>query len=307
MENKGYDIIGDIHGHASELTKLLEHLKYEPSSTGYHHKKRKAIFVGDFIDRGKEHKKLLSIVMTMVNHGHALAVMGNHEFNALAYHTLHEGNYLRPHTDKNTLQHQDFLNEYENGPELEEVLDFFYSLPLWLEEDGLRVVHACWDENHIEVMRNKAPDGKLNPDLLVEASTRDTDAYKAIEVLLKGIEVDLSKYDISFKDNDGHERTAVRIQWWKNDARYLGEVTLPQGLDIGDATKLLLSELPESIPIYNEDQPPCFIGHYWLEGEPRPLANNVACVDYSVAKDGKLVAYCWNGKPALIKKNFKHL
>ena len=55
MENKGYDIIGDIHGHASELTKLLDHLNYKPSNTGYSHKDgRKVIFVGDFVDRGKE-------------------------------------------------------------------------------------------------------------------------------------------------------------------------------------------------------------------------------------------------------------
>ena len=91
-----YDIIGDIHGHADELIKLLEHLGYQNSTSGYKHEKRKVIFLGDFIDRGehlKQHKKLLEVVMTMVNNGHALAVMGNHEFNALAFHTLHEGHH----------------------------------------------------------------------------------------------------------------------------------------------------------------------------------------------------------------------
>jgi len=67
----------------------------------------------------------------MIEHGHDHTVMGNHEFNALAFHTRHEGEYLRPRTAKNTKQHQAFLNEFESEPELkQQVLDFFLSLPL---------------------------------------------------------------------------------------------------------------------------------------------------------------------------------
>ena len=79
-----YDLIGDIHGHAGALVELLEHLGYQHSDSGYCHPARKVIFLGDFIDRGEhlaQHKELLTIVMPMVQNGHALAVMGNHEFN----------------------------------------------------------------------------------------------------------------------------------------------------------------------------------------------------------------------------------
>lgn len=48
----------------------------------------------------RQHKLLLKIVMSMVNNGHAYAVMGSHEFNALAFHTLHGDEYLRKYTDK---------------------------------------------------------------------------------------------------------------------------------------------------------------------------------------------------------------
>ncbi|MBL0340922.1 MAG: hypothetical protein IPP71_08340 [Bacteroidetes bacterium] len=34
-----------------------------------------------------------------------------------------------------------------------------------------------------------------------------------------------------------------------------------------------------------------FFGHYWLKGEPSLYRNNICCLDYSVAKKGKLVAY----------------
>ncbi|MBV0933595.1 metallophosphoesterase [Marinobacterium weihaiense] len=307
MDVKGYDIIGDIHGHADELVKLLNHLGYQDHGTGFSHATRKVIFLGDFIDRGehlRQHRQLLGIVMPMVSNGHAHAVMGNHEFNALAFHTEHDGEYLRPHTAKNIEQHQAFLNEYEAEPDLKrEVLDFFIRLPLWLELDGIRVVHACWDDEFIKVMCSKAPKRVLDRDLLIEASMKGTLAYNAIERLLKGVEVKLPK-GITFRDKNDHERGAVRVQWWKQNAETLGEIALPEALDIGHAASM---SAPDFIPTYSADQPPCFVGHYWLDGEPEPLAPNVACLDYSVAKEGKLVAYRWSGERVLCKNNFTHI
>ncbi len=302
--NQAYDLIGDIHGHADELIELLEHMGYQPSTTGHHHMDRKVIFVGDFIDRGehlRQHRKLLDTVMPMVRNGHALAVMGNHEFNALAYHTNHNGRFLRPHNSKNTKQHQAFLNEYADEPELkQEVLDFFYELPLWLELDNLRVVHACWDNRKISAALNLLGGAHLTPEALIEATNEDSHLYDAIETLLKGVEVELPE-GISFHDKDGHPRTAVRVQWWNSEALTLGEMALPYGVDIGAAGSLAA---PDALPIYEQHQKPCFIGHYWLKGTPQPLAANVACLDYSVAREGKLVAYRWNGESQLQSENF---
>jgi hypothetical protein len=301
----GYDLIGDIHGHADELIKLLKHLGYKETASGYYHVDRKVIFVGDFIDRGerlRQHRQLLNIVMTMIASGHALAVMGNHEFNALAFHTRHNGAYLRPHTRKNIAQHQAFLNEFESATELkQQVLDFFYTLPLWLELDGLRVIHACWHDDHIATLRRLAPDCRLTRELLIEASTRGSLAYRAIETLLKGVEVDLP--GAIFTDKDGHERSTIRIQWWNSEARTLGEIALPFGIDMGAAAEL---PVPEYLHQYDRNQLPCFIGHYWLDGEPAPLTENIACLDYSVAQQGKLVAYRWSGEQLLVKENFTH-
>jgi hypothetical protein len=48
-----------------------------------------------------------------------------------------------------------------------------------------------------------------------------------------------------------------------------------------------------------------FIGHYGLSGQrPEILAENVACLDYSVAKDGFLCAYRWKGEQKLTNENF---
>ena len=50
---------------------------------------------------------------------------------------------------------------------------------------------------------------------------------------------------------------------------------------------------------YGADQPPLFVGHYWLKGKPQPIAPNVACLDYSAVKYGRLVAYRMDGEAHL--------
>lgn len=303
----GYDIIGDIHGHGSALIALLEHLGYRKCKTGFAHPVRKVVFLGDFIDGGealREHQLVLDTVIPMIRNGHALAVMGNHEFNALAFHTEFGGAPLRPHTDKNLKQHQAFLNEYEADPIAKaEVLAFFYELPLWLDLDGLRVIHACWHPEHLRTARQLLPNDRLHPGILREAAAEGSALFVAIETLLKGYEAPLPK-KVWFKDKGGHIRNAVRVGWWNREARLLGEVVQPPDTDIKHAAQ---QPIPDDIPRYPADEPPCFIGHYWMTGRPVPLTSNVACLDYSVAKGGKLVAYRWRGEQVLDADHFSYL
>ncbi|MFC8782896.1 polynucleotide kinase-phosphatase [Streptomyces nigra] len=71
-----FDIIGDVHGCASELEALLGMLGYVD---GVHPEGRTAVFVGDLVDRGPDSPGVLRRVMAMVKSGNALCVPGNHE------------------------------------------------------------------------------------------------------------------------------------------------------------------------------------------------------------------------------------
>ena len=79
----GFDIIGDVHGHADELELLLDRLGYvEVNGVRQHPEGRQAVFLGDLIDRGPAIRRVLERVKGMTDHGSAMAVMGNHELNA---------------------------------------------------------------------------------------------------------------------------------------------------------------------------------------------------------------------------------
>src|ERR1035437_3492567 len=104
------DFIGDIHGHADKLVGLLKKLGYRIKNGVYFHPTRKVVFVGDYIDRGPQIRETLVIVRKMVESGNAIALMGNHEYNALCFHHWErEGGPLRKHLSKNVTQHFDTI------------------------------------------------------------------------------------------------------------------------------------------------------------------------------------------------------
>jgi hypothetical protein len=95
-----FDVIGDIHGEFDKLIELLGHLGYQDKAGAYRHPDRTAIFVGDLIDRGPKQLATVDLVRGMAEAGTAQCIMGNHEFNAIAWATPDPdkpGDFLRPH------------------------------------------------------------------------------------------------------------------------------------------------------------------------------------------------------------------
>jgi protein phosphatase len=79
-EHGPFDIVGDVHGCLDELLALLAQLGYEPAAGVHRHPQgRKAVFLGDLVDRGPDTPGVLKTVMAMVGAGTALCVPGNHD------------------------------------------------------------------------------------------------------------------------------------------------------------------------------------------------------------------------------------
>jgi len=314
------DIIGDIHGHADKLTALLSGMGYRHTGGAWRHPSKRAIFVGDFIDGGPQGVETVQIVRDMVEKGNAIAVMGNHELNAIAWHTpdkrLQGREYLRPRLlkpwgDKNRDMHKAFLAQVDQKPTLHaDIVSWFMTLPLWLDQPDFRVVHACWHDRFIDWLSPRLIDGRyLSPDLLADATTepddpaeKDTPApsvFKAVEAILKGIEVPLPPPH-HFFDKHKNRRDRVRARWWDADAANYPQIALA-----GDISAPL-PDLPvpanaRAVAVLDK---PTFFGHYWMKDTPAPQNRRAACVDYSAGDGGPLVAYRWDGNPDLSADRF---
>lgn len=322
----GYDIIGDVHGCADKLEELLRALGYQQAGGRgeYRHPYRQVVFVGDLIDSGRQQLRTLQVVKAMADAGSAQIVMGNHEFNALAYHTewpTGSGKYLRAHDDpdnewseKNTKQHQAFLDQV-SGPERSRYLDWFATLPLWLDLGGLRVVHACWHDESIAVIEREC--GSSAPfadvDQLVAANTPSHPLNRAVETLLKGPEIGLVEHGLpKYLDKHGDPRDNARVKWWDSGARTLSEALVMASnlrtVDGDPYPELPARELSSDTQSFvYTDQVPVFYGHYWRENRPEyghDWTDYTACVDFSAVKGGTLEAYRWSGEQQIRRANY---
>ncbi|KLU06783.1 Diadenosine tetraphosphatase [Rhodopirellula islandica] len=299
------DLIGDIHGHATELKRLLISMGYERAGLGFRHPDRKVVFLGDFVDRGPEIAEVITIARAMVDAGDAFAVMGNHEYNAIAFHTSlpnKPNQWFREHSDQNRKQHQATLDQLSPG-ELKDAIAWFQTLPVTLERDGFRVVHAAWRDQPISVIdRALQSRGRFTPEFLAESERPGSELHAAIEEVLKGPELKLPAGH-KIVDKAGHSRDTVRVKWYEPPN---GRTYRDYHFGSDDVPDLAIDPvLLTGMTGYPAEAPPVFVGHYWLTGTPLPLAGNVACTDYSVAKGGKLVAYQWDGEPTLSADKFQ--
>lgn len=142
-----FDIIGDVHGCATELEHLLEVLGYRVSIEGKGPARaavvtpppgRRLVFVGDLVDRGPRSPDVLRLVMHVVEAGIGFAVIGNHDAKFLRWL---DGKAVTPtHGLDRTMAQFD-----SDTPELkEQAKAFIHRLPhhIWLENGDLAVAHA---------------------------------------------------------------------------------------------------------------------------------------------------------------------
>lgn len=293
---EGYDVIGDVHGCAHALIRLLQALGYSQHQDVWHHPRRKAVFVGDIIDRGPGIRQAMRLVRHMVDANQAYMVLGNHEFNAVAYSSLcHEPvtprlqrlyRRLGGHLKTSLEDYRFHLQEWKD------LIHWLRQCPIFLEFKYFRVVHACWDPRRI-AQASQVHDGRVLQDqaFLAQSMLPATEPNRIVERLLKGMEMELPNGQ-TLLGSDGVRRSRFRTKFWSQAPKTYGDVVFqPDGLPDDLADQPLTEQEHSRLLRYGADQKPLFVGHYWCKGQPHILRSNLACLDYSAVKNGLLVAY----------------
>jgi protein phosphatase len=181
-EHGPFDIIGDVHGCFDELTELLTHLGYGVvaqtdagpwSGPIYAHPQgRRAVFLGDIVDRGPQILECLKLVYNMVNAGHALCVPGNHDMKLLR--KLNGKDVQITHGLAETLREIEGLPEPGRSELVKKMREFLDDLVShYLLDDGkLVVAHAGLRQE----MQGRGS-GKVRDFCLYGETTGETDEF----------------------------------------------------------------------------------------------------------------------------------
>ena len=191
-ERGPFDIIGDIHGCCDELETLLQKLGYQPTPPSaplpacgegmgvgfadmhtYHHPEgRKAIFLGDLVDRGPRILDTVKLVKNMVEAGSAICVPGNHENKLLR--KIRGKKVKVNHGLEQTVAEIEALSPEVREPYLKELEKFLDSLisHFVLDDGNLVVAHAGMREE----MQGRGS-GKVRSFALYGESTGEIDEF----------------------------------------------------------------------------------------------------------------------------------
>lgn len=308
------DIVGDVHGQLDALRDLVGQLNYAPD--GSHPDGRKLVFVGDLVDRGPDSPGVVERVMNMVNAGNAQCILGNHELNIVR--------------DSRKLDNHWFFNECTSSeneqptPSVQQkeiIRCFFKELPLALERDDLRIIHACW---HCESIARLERRSDVSSDIGNEyrrfrsEADRDLKSSGVLERYRKEQELFGEYVRYGHNDPGDHWQQPRLLEGYAavNEARQMGNpiAVLTSGQERA-ATKTYPAggkfRFVDRVAWWNNyrDEQAVIIGHYWrlynFEIVKRPRASgidvfegtkpdqwlgprkNVYCVDFSVGGRGK--------------------
>ena len=298
-----YDIIGDVHGHAMLLKKLLKTLGYVKSDGTWRHAERKVVFIGDFINRGPEIRETVQIVRQMTEAGSALTILGNHEYSAILYHIKDSaGMYLSRHIAGNRNQIQSTLTAFAGFiPEWKDHLKWLRTLPFYIDLGQIRVIHAYWNDSDINYLKSFIPKGKLKKDFLRTIHEKQHPTASIIYRILKGLEFRCPQ-DLILKCSKGMSRKVFRMNWWESPQnKTFRELSFGNKFILPEYT--VPKEIAPSFEPYSSDKPPVFVGHYCLSEGAVIVQSNICCIDSCVVGSETLSAYRWSGEQQLTREN----
>ena len=127
--------ISDIHGCYNELKRLLLDLEYDKEND-------KLIFLGDYIDRGKDSRLVISLIRRLQeNNKNVVALMGNHENMLLEYYKGIDYCWSFNGSEETIKSYKGFNNQFKDD------MQWMRCLPLYYEDEHFIYVHAGIDVN----------------------------------------------------------------------------------------------------------------------------------------------------------------
>jgi hypothetical protein len=168
MQHGKIDVIGDVHGMLGRLLAILSRLGYVQTAGRWRNRDaRRIVFVGDYIDRGPRSRDVMQVVQQLREDGIAVALLGNHDTNAIAYclnrrdrrldgrgawRSHQDGGsapagderWVRPHDDKNRRQHDATIASFCDPSQYHDAIHAILDLPVWIQLPDIRVIHAAW-------------------------------------------------------------------------------------------------------------------------------------------------------------------
>jgi len=306
---RSYDLIGDVHGCARALERLLSGLGYRRQGGVWSHPRRMVLFLGDILDRGPHIREAMHLVHDMVVSGNAMCLLGNHEWYALAWTTpaLPDSgrSFAREHSPRNERLIRETLDQFDRHPgDWRDFLAWMYELPVFLDAGRFRLVHACWDAGLIGRLRARFPSGRIDRAFIQEGGDPRSFAAQCFQRLLRGIDMPLPQ-GMTLTSRDGFTRSVFRTKFWEDDPQTYGDIVFQPDALPDEVANLPLSNAQKAALLrYGDDEPMLFVGHYWCHGTPAPLRPNLACLDYSAVRRGKLVAYRLDQETRLDPRKF---
>jgi hypothetical protein len=265
-----FHFIGDIHGHAGSLKKLLKNLGYKLQRGRFVHPAAHAVFVGDLINRGPEAAEVVGIAKAMSVAGNATVLLGNHEFQNMR---------------KLVLTGKAFPGFSKSAST--SLCEWLISCPLWFSGSGVRAIHACWDFRSIAELGIPR---LRHSDLFTPISDARASALRRIlnGPTLRGPSPCANRF---------------RVRWWVSSPPAWDSFAFSSSNSWPDTS--LPAARCTMVDGYPGTEPPVFFGHYGFAKPAAPLAGNVACLDLGIATGGPVCAYVWRGEKRLSAGGFR--
>jgi len=237
------------------LRSLVQHLGYDEAVS--HPEGRRLVFVGDLTDRGPDSPAVVKLVQSLIEAGRVQCVLGNHDFNILIDHDKPENKwfYGEEFLDKDGSVVPQVLADESTR---QRVRAFFRTLPIALERDDLRVVHACWDDEMIDVVRDA------------------TDATSLYQQYAAKIDSEFAGSDLDKTGRDLEHQNSNPVKLITSGPEERSEKPIEAGGKIRNERRVIW---------WNDyDDAVCVFGHYSIpDGQPRGNGSSF-CVDFGVGK-----------------------